>query len=54
VLALLSPVPVDEDQLLRDLAPEGGVAPGALSAMLSELELTGAVARRPGGGLVRL
>ncbi|MCK0167954.1 DNA-processing protein DprA [Jannaschia sp. S6380] len=54
ILALLSPVPVPEDQLLRDLSSRGGVAAPALAAQLSELELAGLVARRPGGGLVRL
>ncbi|WP_299820746.1 DNA-processing protein DprA [uncultured Jannaschia sp.] len=52
VLNLLSPVPTPEDQLLRDLpAP---VPAGTLAALLSEMELGGHIARRPGGGLVRL
>ena len=54
VLGLLSPVPVGEDQLLRDLSPEKALPPPYLTALLSELELAGAIARRPGGGLVRL
>ena len=54
VLGLLSPVPVGEDQLLRDLSPEKALLPPYLTALLSELELAGAIARRPGGGLVRL
>ena len=52
VLDLLSPVPTPEDQLLRDL-PEP-VPAGVLAALLSEMELGGQVARKPGGGLVRL
>ncbi|WP_092643257.1 DNA-processing protein DprA [Jannaschia faecimaris] len=54
ILSLLSPVPVAEDQLLRDLSPDGDVAAHHLSAHLSELEISGQVGRRPGGGLVRL
>lgn len=54
ILSLLSPVPVPEDQLLRDLAPGGGVAARHLAAHLSEMELSGLVARRAGGALVRL
>ena len=54
ILSLLSPVPVSEDQLLRDLAESGPATAPALAAQLSEMELTGEVARRPGGGLVRL
>ncbi|MEM7488334.1 MAG: DNA-processing protein DprA [Pseudomonadota bacterium] len=54
ILALLSPVPVAEDQLLRDLTEGGAVPAGALAAHLSEMELTGEIARRAGGGLVRL
>ncbi|PWJ14415.1 DNA-processing protein DprA [Jannaschia seohaensis] len=54
ILTLLSPVPVAEDQLLRDLGPTGAVPPAMLSAELSELEMLGEIARRPGGGLVRL
>lgn len=54
ILALLSPVPVPEDQLLRDLAPDGDVAARHLAAHLSEMELSGLVARRAGGGLIRL
>ena len=49
VLALLSPVPVAEADLLRDL---GDPDPRAVASVLSELELGGAVLRRPGGGLV--
>jgi len=49
VLALLSPVPTPEDQLCRD----AGAAARDVSSILSELELEGHVARRPGGGLVR-
>lgn len=54
ILALLSPVPVGEDQLLRDLAMSGPVPAHALASHLSEMELSGTVGRRPGGGLVRL
>ena len=54
ILALLSPVPVPEDQLLRDLAPGGDLPARRLAAHLSEMELAGLVARRAGGGLVRL
>ena len=50
VLSLLSAVPVAEDQVVRDLA----APPGRVATLLSELELSGLVARRPGGGLVRL
>ena len=52
VLDLLSPVPTPEDQLLRDLP--GPVPAGVLAALLTELEVGGQIARRPGGGLVRL
>ncbi len=54
ILALLSPVPVPEDQLLRDLCEGGDVPARRLAAELSEMELAGHVARRAGGGLVRL
>ena len=54
ILALLSPVPVPEDQLLRDLGLTVPVAAHMLARHLSELELNGSVARRPGGALVRL
>jgi DNA processing protein len=54
VLTLLSPIPVCEDQLLRDLTQDDGMAAPRLAALLSELELAGIIARRPGGGLVRL
>nr|WP_055082938.1 DNA-processing protein DprA [Jannaschia donghaensis] len=54
ILSLLSPVPVPEDQLLRDLASGGAIAAPVLSAQLSEMELSGQIARRAGGGLVRL
>lgn len=54
ILSLLSPVPVSEDQLLRDLAAKGDVAARHFAAHLSELELSGLVARRAGGQLVRL
>ena len=48
VVALLSNVPVGEDRLAHDLGlPAAGLAP-----ILSELELMGTVARRPGGGVV--
>ena len=47
LLALLSPTPVAEDQLCRDL----GAAPRAVASILSELELEGLVVRKPGGGL---
>jgi DNA processing protein len=52
VLALLSPVPVAEDRLLQDLSAASPVSAGDLSAQLSELELSGRVARRAGGGIV--
>jgi DNA processing protein len=54
ILSFLSPTPVPEDQLLRDLSAGGPVAAGAIAAQLSELELTGEIARRAGGALVRL
>ncbi|MGB3407578.1 MAG: DNA-processing protein DprA, partial [Jannaschia sp.] len=54
ILALLSPVPVPEDQLLRDLGLTAPVTPQVLARHLSELELSGTVARRPGGALVRV
>ena len=54
ILGLLSPVPVAADQLLRDLADAGAVAPDRFAMLLSEMELSGLVARRAGGGLVRL
>ena len=54
ILDLLSPVAVSEDQLLRDLAREAEVPARRLSAQLSEMELDGRIARRAGGGLVRL
>lgn len=54
ILTLLSPTPVGSDQLLRDLATDGPVAAHHLAAEITELELAGQVARRPGGTLVRL
>ncbi|UWQ18824.1 DNA-processing protein DprA [Jannaschia sp. M317] len=54
ILTLLSPVPVGEDQLLRDLSQDRPVPAPHLAAELSELELSGSIARRPGGGLVRV
>ena len=54
ILSLLSPVPVPEDQLLRDLATQAHVPANLFAAQLSELELTGVIARRPGGGLIRV
>ncbi len=54
ILGLLSPVPVATDQLLRDLSAAGAVAPDRLVMLLSEMELSGLVARRAGGALVRL
>ena len=54
ILHLLSPVPVAVDQLLRDLATAGPVAPDHLAMHLSEMELSGLVGRRAGGGLVRI
>ncbi len=54
ILSLLSPVPVPEDQLFRDLGGASELPARLLAAQLSELELGGLVARRPGGGLVRL
>ena len=54
ILSLLSPTPVAEDQLLRDLAGGGAVPTRLVVGQLSEMELAGLVARRPGGGLVRL
>lgn len=54
ILALLSPVPVAEDQLLRDLAGACDLPARHLAAALSEMELSGRIARRAGGGLVRL
>lgn len=52
ILTLLSPVPTPEDQLLRDLARTGAVPANSLATHLSEMELAGTIARRPGGGLV--
>ncbi|MEM9796867.1 MAG: DNA-processing protein DprA [Pseudomonadota bacterium] len=54
ILSLLSPVPVAEDQLLRDLSGKAPVAPQAVATHLLEMEMSGDIARRPGGGLVRL
>ncbi len=54
ILALLSPTPVAEDQLVRDLATQVHAPPASLAAALSELELSGRVARQPGGGIVRV
>lgn len=54
ILALLSPIPVAEDQLLRDLDSAGPVPHTCVAAQLSEMELAGEIARRAGGGLVRL
>lgn len=45
VLERLSPAPLAEDQLIRDL----GLTPQALAPVLAELELDGAVQRQPGG-----
>ncbi|PZQ52182.1 MAG: DNA-protecting protein DprA [Rhodovulum sulfidophilum] len=47
VLALLGPVPVDEDALTRDL----GAGAAEVAAALLELELAGALLRHPGGGV---
>ncbi|WGH79901.1 DNA-processing protein DprA [Jannaschia ovalis] len=52
ILALLSPVPVAEDQLLRDLSAGGALPAAALAAELSEMELAGRLSRRAGGGIV--
>ncbi|MDJ0820805.1 MAG: DNA-processing protein DprA [Paracoccaceae bacterium] len=47
ILARLSPSPVAEDQLIRDVgAPTGAVAP-----VLTDLELDGKIRRQPGGML---
>ncbi|MEL6585318.1 MAG: DNA-processing protein DprA [Pseudomonadota bacterium] len=54
ILGALSPVPVDEDQVIRDLLGADGPPHHVLSAHLSELELTGQIRRAPGGGLVRV
>lgn len=45
ILTLLSPAPVAEDQLLRQL----GIPPAELAPVLLHLELDNAVERRPGG-----
>ena len=45
ILTLLSPAPVAEDQLLRQL----GIPPAELAPALLHLELENAVERRPGG-----
>ncbi|MFD2739182.1 DNA-processing protein DprA [Sulfitobacter aestuarii] len=45
ILSRLSPAPVAEDQLIRDLE----VAPNAVAPALLDLELDGQIARRPGG-----
>lgn len=50
VLGFLGNVPTPEDQLCRD----AGCAPATLATLLSELELAGEIARRPGGGVVRV
>ncbi|GIT91042.1 DNA processing protein DprA [Jannaschia pagri] len=54
ILDLLSPVPVPEDQLMRDLLQDGPAPTQSVAAHLSELELSGCVARKPGGGLVKV
>jgi len=49
ILNCLGAAPLQEDQLLRDIAlPSGTVAPALL-----ELELEGVVERQPGGFLAR-
>ncbi|MEM8823758.1 MAG: DNA-processing protein DprA, partial [Pseudomonadota bacterium] len=45
ILALLSPVPVSEDQLLRDLLADGAIPANLATVHLSELELAGEVGR---------
>jgi DNA processing protein len=45
ILSQLGPAPVAEDQLLRDL----GISPFEAAAVLSRMELEGAVQRQPGG-----
>ncbi|MCA0847537.1 DNA-processing protein DprA [Salipiger thiooxidans] len=50
ILSRLGPVPVAEDQLIRDLAePSDTVSP-----VLTDLELDGRIQRRPGGLLTRV
>ena len=49
ILSLLSTSPIDEDTLIRDLARP---APEVLAAIL-DLELAGAIARAPGGRVMR-
>jgi len=49
VLARLSPSPIAEDQVLRDTP----LSVAAFAAIVTELELEGAVERRPGGLLAR-
>ncbi|KAA9008071.1 DNA-processing protein DprA [Histidinibacterium aquaticum] len=50
ILDRLSPAPVAEDQLIRDVS----AAPGEVGPALTELELEGRIARQPGGLLSRL
>lgn len=45
ILNRLSPSPITEDQLIRDL----GATSGAVSAELTDLELSGKIVRHPGG-----
>jgi DNA processing protein len=49
ILALLGPTPVEEDAVWRDT----GLARAAFAALLTELELDGAIRRAPGGLLSR-
>ncbi|SFJ32862.1 DNA-processing protein DprA [Jannaschia pohangensis] len=53
ILSLLSPTPVTQDDLARDIAASGPVSANQLALHLSELELEGSIARQPGGGLIR-
>ncbi|MBM2574950.1 DNA-protecting protein DprA [Jannaschia sp. Os4] len=54
LLDLLGEVPAEEDAVIAQLCDGGGAAAAQVSALISALELEGRLARRPGGGLVRL
>lgn len=49
ILSRLGPSPLAEDQLIRDLGDEAGVASGDILPELVDLELEGRITRQPGG-----
>lgn len=54
ILARLGPSPLSEDQLIRDIADNGGPSSGDILPELVHLELEGRISRQPGGLLSRI